>query len=626
MAKYRRSSSNRSSGLDNTTLPHKVGWVSKSVGGGDSFPSCMPKCKCQPSRWILIVVLGPWLLALNAPAQVTVNLFVTSPASGALVGDDLKVIVGATSTYEIQSVTATVADRVTNLVYTTGVGWTGDLGLSGLSRGAQTLKVNAIDAFGNSGQTQVSFIYDRPPQLAVLEPTNLTLARPQLRVRATASDDDPVGTVVRVYRYSVRGSTLLASGTTNLDSVVDLSPWDGMPVDIEFDATDSAGQTTTLHRSVDVVANTNVVEVDRVSGQILDVSADAILFVDGSVLKSKSRLSGVETILFDSQGQPSGDAHLTPYGAIFGSGQTSELYEFRDGTLIDLGQYQGALVAKGNYAIWIVGMETLMFRDFLAGTNVVVSTSAGNIYDDVAANGDVVYWGGNDYQIYRYRNGTSSHLASGVYPLTDGTNVAYFTGSPLAFPDLGLFDGTNQIVLAPRMDTPALNAGWTAYTKPGNGATQVWTRSPSGIQSQRTFFGISSYLYGLAPNGDIMINAGSRLYFVFNGSTLRDFGGWGFEGPFWRDGNWYAAMGGSLVAIMVPSPVTISSPRWTTNGQFSFSVLTSIGQQVIAQESTNLLTWVSVSTNQVIGTAGIQMSFPVSGVSEKKFYRVMTIQ
>src|SRR5262249_6570281 len=159
----------------------------------------------------------------------------------------------------------TVADRVTNLVYTTGVGWTGDLGLSGLSRGAQTLKVNAIDAFGNSDQTQVSFIYDRSPQLAVLEPTVLALARPQLRVRSTVSDDDSVGTVIRVYRYWFRGSTLLASGTTNVDAVVDLSPWDGMAIDLKFDATDSAGQTTTLHRSVDVIANANVVEVDRVN-------------------------------------------------------------------------------------------------------------------------------------------------------------------------------------------------------------------------------------------------------------------------------------------------------------------------------------------------------------------------
>jgi len=572
-------------------------------------------------------LLGYLLFAIGAAAQ-NISLNINTPVAGSLIGDNLSVVVGTTSTYEIQSVTATVADRVTNLVYTAVAGWTGDIWLSGLSRGAQTLKVNAIDAFGNSGQTQVSFIYDRPPQLAVLEPTVLALARPQLRVRATASDDNPVGTIIRVYRYWFRGSTLLASGTTNLDTLVDLSPWDGMPIDIEFDATDSAGQTTTLHRSVDVVANTNVVEIDRVSGQILDVSADAILFIDGGVLKSKSRSSGVETILFDSQGLPLLEAHLTPYGAIFHSGPL-DLYEFRQGALIDLGQYQGALVVKGNYAIWIVEGQTLMLMDFQAGTNVVVSTTAGNIYDDVAANGDVVYWGGNDYQIYRYRNGTNSHLASGVWPLTDGTNVAYFTGSPLAFPDLGLFTGTNEIVLAPGMGdrpAPALNAGWTAYTKPGNGATQVWTRSPSGVQSQRTFFGISSSLYGLAANGDIMFNAGSRLYFVFKGATLKDFGGWGFDGPFWRDGNWYAFMGASLVTFVTPSTVTISSPGWTTDRQFYFTVSSGIGRQVIAQESTNFLDWVNVSTNQVDGAAAVQVIVPTSGVSEKKFYRAMTVQ
>src|SRR6516164_11797058 len=119
---------------------------------------------------IHLLVLG-CLLAFSAKAQATITLSVTSPTAGALVGNSLNIAASGTSTYQIQSITAAVAGRLTNLTFDATAGWIGGLSLAGLPRGPQTLSLNATDVFGNSGQTQVSFIHDLPPVLTVLEPS-----------------------------------------------------------------------------------------------------------------------------------------------------------------------------------------------------------------------------------------------------------------------------------------------------------------------------------------------------------------------------------------------------------------------------------------------------------------------
>ena len=581
-----------------------------------------------------LLFLG-YLLVFCAKAQATITLNVTSPTAGDLAGNSLHIIVASvTSTYQIQSVTATVAGRLTNLTFDATAGWIGDLSLTELPRGPQTLSLNATDVFGNSGQTQVSFVHDQPPVLTVFEPSTPSdntysvsaFTRPALRLRGSATDDDPVGVLIQVIVGDVQfPSALLATATNSMDTVVDLSNWNGNFVPLVFIATDSAGQKTYAAKGAYVIANTNVIEVDRVSGTILDVSESKILFtpepISSNVLESKSRVTGLETILVNDPGIFISGAALAPSGAIFvGSG---ELYEVRDGTLIDLGAYGANLVVKGNYAIWITGMAqtTLMLRDLLAGTNVVISTNAVNTGNDVAANGDVVY-GSNDYKMYRYRNGISTPVPGGSDPITDGVNVGYFTGSfPSAFV---LFDGTNETILGPQYGSPAVSAGWTAFTKPGTGQDQVWTRLPNGIQTQRTFFGSSSQVYALAPSGDLMTYSG-RLYFIPTGSAPIDLGPWNFGAPFWLQGNWYAYFGSSLVAFVVPSAPAISSFGWNTNGQFAFHIVAGLGQQVVTQDSTDLFHWTSLSTNFVSTTFGIDAAFPPASGSNKKFYRVISV-
>ncbi len=131
-------------------------------------------------------------------------------------------------------------------------------------------------------------------------------------------------------------------------------------------------------------------------------------------------------------------------------------------------------------------------------------------------------------------------------------------------------------------------------------------------------------MYALAPCGDLMVYAG-RLYFIPNGSTPNDLGPWNFGSPFWIRGNWYASIGASLVAFVVPSAPTISPSGWNTNGQFSFHIAAGLGQQVVTQESTDLSSWTSLSTNFVSSTSGIDAAFPPASGSSKKFYRVISV-
>lgn len=77
------------------------------------------------SKAIRLLFLG-CLLAFCANAQATIALNVTSPAAGALAGNSLHIVAGVTSTYQIQSVTATVAGGLTNLTFDATAGWIGD--------------------------------------------------------------------------------------------------------------------------------------------------------------------------------------------------------------------------------------------------------------------------------------------------------------------------------------------------------------------------------------------------------------------------------------------------------------------------------------------------------------------
>src|SRR5579862_3642360 len=172
-------------------------------------------------RWLSQCYVGfSLLLSLRCFAQATFTFNIQQPQSNAIVGNQLVLQVGITSTYELKTVSAGVAGQSTNLGFSSpDSAWTNTLSLLAISRGTNLLTITATDVFGNSGQTQSVFLKDLPPTLTIIEPTAGTVARPQFQLNVTAADDDPVGAVISVYA----GANLIATGTNSINSIVSIS-------------------------------------------------------------------------------------------------------------------------------------------------------------------------------------------------------------------------------------------------------------------------------------------------------------------------------------------------------------------------------------------------------------------
>ncbi len=585
----------------------------------------------------ILLNVGLWLVPVASFGQATFTFNIQQPTTNAIVGNQLVVQVAVTSTYELKTVNASVETQSASLAYSSAASaWTNTLSLSSLSRGLKTLTITATDAFGNSAQTQTTVLKDLPPVLTVLEPLVGTVARPSFKISASATDDDPVGTVINVYA----GASLLVTGTNNINTQASLPGSDGQAVDLRFDAVDSVGHTNSTTRTVYVLSNTNWLELAQVAGPILDVSTNTILFVDGNILKTRSRLSGSETVLLDDPNIIPSVGALTPFGALIGTLydgiSTPTVYEIRNGVVTNLGPGTSISV-QGNYAIWYE--NGLIFRDLLAGTNTTVSTVAW--WASLAPNGDVVY--GSETQRYyynlivRYRNGTNSVLVNGGYyyayygnAQTDGTNLLYaryLAGSYGMGPaDVVLFDGGTETTLSTNIGTtaPLLSQGWVAYQILGSGGTlQIWTRSPIGAQVQQTFFGTSSGIQALAPNGQLLFLNGGHLYQARTGTTPLDLGTWNFGGAakvFWQQGRWYTVIGRSL--FVLAQPLVFTSAGRTANGQFHLVLNGNLGDTVITQSSTNLVNWSNIATNTVTN-AVFEVLDTVNPPTKGIFYRAV---
>lgn len=529
----------------------------------------------------------------------TINITIVRPAAGAAAGSILKVAVGINSTFEVKSVKASVEGREAALVFPTALscgpfgcseGWGGDISLSGLSRGQKTLTVIATDVFGNTSQTQGTFVYDQPPALNIAAPLAETVARPAIFVDVTCTDDDPVGCVSLTVSFD---QDTLATGKDAVKGHIFLPAsgvWSG---DLTFTARDSIGQTTKLTRHFLIETSINLSEVASVGGLILDVQSDRILFREDNSLKIRDRTSGLDTVVMNDSAKFPSYGFLAPKGLIFvaSSEPGFSVYNWRDGNLDNLGflDSSSSLKVKGKYALWNVS-NSLILRDLDSGTNTQVSTIAGNWQNDVSASGDVVYWSSDsptNYNIYRYRGGATTKLTNdstlrNTYPLTDGINVAYRKNNAIM-----LYGSAGEVTLsAPSWEVNPgsdyqLNGGWVAFTRPGNIVPmQVWTRSPAGEEAQISFFSSSSFIKALSPVGSVIFNNHHGRSYLKEANTPDNAPsvdvGTDQDNYFWQDGQWFVFVGRSLFRVN-------TTPQVPT-------LLTEAGsQQVIAL---NAVTWV----------------------------------
>jgi hypothetical protein len=616
--------------------------------------------KAPISLAVLLALCG----TVNLARAQSVSVNIISPGSGAMAGDTLSIIVSASSTYQLQGIQASVGGQNVDLVYSDYAyrncqacspqpGWTNTLSLTGLPHGTNTLIVTGTDVFATTGQSQRNIIHDTPPVLSVAAPVNGTVARPSLAVAFSATDDDVVNGPQLALKQAVdySGGPVFATANNTMTTNVSLDAYDGQAVSLGFFATDSAKQVKALFRQVYVQSSTNLVEVARVSeGRIIDLQPDRILFLlddtdgTGPTLKIQSRSNGVESVVYH---QPATvwRAQLAPHGAVASieTGNPSFIYQWRNGSQTQYAStYVGeiALAVKESYAVWSWGAYSgnpqVGRVDLQAGTSLII-TNMNALSDtsfDVAGNGDVVFAGRDGYSrspaIYKFHQGVISTLVNdfattNYYPKTDGTNVFYIKSTPTN-QALMLISGAGESIVAtgPSIGPDyLLNNGWTAFEKSGGGQMQIWRRSPAGTLTQLTFFGTSSTLAELAPNGEVAFANGSRLYISKGSWPPADIApGTPASGltPIWQDNRWYASMGRSLFQIYTGAP-QIASPQIAA-GMFSLDLIAAQGQRVVTQISSNTVDWTDFSTNDVADGANLRVQCPVTPSPSSKFFRL----
>lgn len=195
----------------------------------------------------------------------------------------------------------------------------------------------------------------------------------------------------------------------------------------------------------------------------------------------------------------------------------------------------------------------------------ISTTIAGDVnYNyDVASNGDVVYSAIPSYQIYRYRGGVTTELTNdttiqNLGPLTDGVNVIYTKNSFVTNTTITTTlytSSSGELPLAsftpplPSVIDYRVNNGWAAFTRAGvDGVTQVWLRSSAGDVTQLSFFGSSTSIDALGPNGDASLISRLRRYYCISGTTPVDVGSL-LGKSFYQNGQWYTIIGRSLFSI-----------------------------------------------------------------------------
>ncbi|MFO1475219.1 MAG: hypothetical protein U1F98_01035 [Verrucomicrobiota bacterium] len=609
---------------------------------------------------LIIGLLGA-VVSLRSVRADDITMFLMEPGANAIVGDNVHVVETGYSTYSLQGIQATLADRSVSLVYTTAAyrdktytwiaGWTNDLSLVGIPRGTNILTVTATDVFGTAQQVQQRVMVARPPQIAVNEWTNGIVVRPVVHVEASTATEDPAGCTLTVFTVPWYpdnlvdvGPTLL-SGSNAVSGDLSLSSNDSQLVTLGFQAIDSIHLGSRAYRQVYVQSSTNLVEIDHVSQGILyAASSDRLLFEDAGNLRLRSRTDGTESLVYGHAGKDLVSAFLAPTGAVFqlhGTNWHNDVHAYaielaHDGVGTELSyltSWQPAhleLKAAGRYAAWggldWVDLET---------TNVIhlgpfpESTA---VHFDIAPNGDLVYAPQPGGSIFRYRGGVSQVIITDStnalsYPKIDGTNIGYIKTLPSS-QALMLRAGTVDIKAAEasKIGTNFLiSNGWLAYEANSAGVMQVWRRSPDGVATQLSYWGTASHLLGLAPNGQVIFSSPTSRLCLSKGTwPPYDIGAYNASGgliPFWQDGRWEAFLGRSLFQISTGVP-DVADCSLTSSHEFYFEVVAALGQRVVTEASADLAHWSPVATNVVVDGAPSVVKEPLQSGTAARYYRV----
>jgi hypothetical protein len=509
-------------------------------------------------------------------------LSITAPNEEAVVDHQFDVKASLSTVYDIATITASIVgesisetmqlscDTCTNTFIAT-------LDMAGLDPGTYSIKVTVVDVKGTTATTYRRIIFDSPSELTVISPLDGDVVQTSVLLFATCLDD-----VASCSITAHIGNTLLAEGESEINTMVDLTDFDGSQQTIKFSSKDSLNQTTQVVRQIYIENSGTLSFVTKVDGTVLDINSDKILYfrsdsVSGDHLYIYDRHTEQSTQVAMSQliSLRTSNAFLTPTGAIFvandlgGNVTSAKVFDWNNNEMVTYDRVNSAssLTVAGNYAIWngALGGHTLYRKNVVSGEVIEVTKEAGNWRNDVGSNGTVAYWTSTpNYSVKSYANGVTTTLAAdeeqwNTYIATDGNAFVYRKHDPCCNnQQYAIFyhDGIDETQLTDfssnepsRGSGFAINNGWVAYAKPGNtGQLHVWTQSPQGAHVQRTFFGSTSRLDTLGADGSLIFTYNNRRYYSLSGNDEVDL--MSTLGKTWFvDGGWLVTIGNSVYRI-----------------------------------------------------------------------------
>jgi hypothetical protein len=565
-------------------------------GSLKEFPNFYGDVYYRDSSWYL--ALGRVLYKLNLSVTATVpsgNLTSTIllPTVNQLTGNTCDIKVSVKSTTQVSSVLAVAGNQQVSLVYnqaSTYFEGTIPIGsIAGIKEGdTVNIVVTSTDIQNNQQVKSVKVIYDLPPTVTFKEPLNESVARPLLPLKVYSTDRD-TSTVTIVFNYNTVFSGKIKD---SLSTTLNLAAYNGMSGELTVTVTDKQKQTAAAGITIYIDTSSALTEYFAADSKILDFNYNKLLVASAQPLTYPAIISipgnQRETITLRST-LTANRSYLTPYGAVL-TGQDSSNYQasfsygydWNNQTIYSLqNSYLNSglsLKTAGNYAMWSSGTN-LIRRDLATRTNTTISTTSGNIDNDLAADGTIAYWS-SGYNINLYKNNTNSALTTNAnnkwntYPVTDGNNVVYIKHDPCC--------GTQNFSIymaAPGVpETELSNLGtkgayapvyyqannkYIAYIKLGSsGQNNVWLRDTAGNHSQLSFFGQDAYIEQLNPNGDVMLKTLTKRYLAERNGQLKEVNS--AKGDvYYRDATWYLALGRMLYKIS-PSAAIIAETLTTT--------------------------------------------------------------
>ncbi|WP_188315906.1 T9SS type A sorting domain-containing protein [Chitinophaga agrisoli] len=533
-----------------------------------------------------------WLLGLllivPIAGKAAIGISIGSPVGSAARNDDhLDIVVGVSSTYELDTIWAAVEDRSTPLVYDQDRrAYLGALSLTGLPQGVQHLVVFAKDVFGNSQTATKDFIFDSYPVLAVVSPVDYTSYQHKLHIKANVSD---VGSAHCKGKIESSQGSFKLEFVNSIDTLVDVIPnINATKFDIVFSAIDSSNQETTMRVPV-YRDNSSFLSPCLTSiGQIMDFKDHRVLMmvIDRNNFKHYNIVntldSSIEAVDLGPMQDSASDMRgtLCQGGAAFiikyktalgatGPGSRYHAYLWRNGALLNISEPLGTtsrfdVKSAGNYLMWPNDRSNIAITDLTTLHTIFIGPNLSTNGGYLSPEGDVAYSVSssvNASNLFKY-----SISAQTTTQITNDND--YFNGSAIVEGNNIIYSkvqygGKNDSVHLrvgtvdynlghPDFTTTrsyALNDGYALFNK----GSQVWLWSPDKTVKQLSFFSTVSSVDLLGADGKAMfMHYASGRYYTDSSTSFTRVSGIQGETYYVNDG-FYLALGGTLYKYNIPS-------------------------------------------------------------------------